>query len=105
MLQSVAQNIKESVVMTLSEIVSRTTVQLVYEILGKNVSKTTLPLKVGSITKMAVTAANKLSFGPADAPIDMESVKDSMVKKCFPTFSPSASQSTTSQEVTAAISS
>ena len=92
MLQSVAQNIKESVVMTLSEIVSRTTVQLVYEI-------------VGSITKMAVTAANKLSFGPADAPIDMESVKDSMVKKCFPTFSPSASQSTTSQEVTAAISS
>ena len=92
MLQSVAQNIKESVVMTLSEIVSRTTVQLVYEI-------------VGSITKMAVTVANKLSFGPADAPIDMESVKDSMVKKCFPTFSPSASQSTTSQEVTAAISS
>ena len=91
----------------LSEIVSRTTVQLVYEIMGKTVSKTGLPLKVGSITKMAVTAANKLSFGPADKPIDTESVKDTMVKKCFPSFSPSASSQSTpsSQEVTAAVSS
>ena len=76
--------------MMLAEIVQRTTVQLVYEILGKTVSKTTLPNKVGSITRMTVTAANKLKFGSDDTPLDIESIKESMVKKCFPTYSPGA---------------
>ena len=42
---------------------------------------------------MTVTAANKLTFGSDDTPLDMESIKESIVKRCFPAFNPSAPSS------------
>ena len=87
-LKQTIQEIKESVVALVAEVVSRAISELVIDLLEKNLSKSTLPLKVASITKSAANAVNKLSFGPADEPIDGMAMKDKVVQKCFPSKTP-----------------
>ena len=95
-LQQVIQEIKESIVLLITEVVSRSMCELVYEIQERNVSKLGLPLKVATIATCATNAANKLKFGPATLPIDAQSVKEKVVEKCFQpkTTTPEAPQST-----------
>ena len=84
LLQQILQEVKESIVMLITEVVARSICELVYDIQEKNVSKLALPMRVGTITSNAVNAANKLKFGSASAPLDKTTIKDRIVKKCFP---------------------
>ena len=83
-LMEVIQELKMSMVMLVTEVVSRSICELTYDIQDKKVSKLGLPLRVASIATNAANAANKLSFGPATAPIDKMVVKESVHAKCFP---------------------
>ena len=76
--------------MVIAEVISRSICELVFEIMGKSLSKATLPLKVASISAMTVNAANKLKFGGATKPIEASLVKENIIKKCFPERSPEA---------------
>ena len=87
-LKEAIQEIKESVVALVAEVVSRAISELVFDLIEKNISKTALPLKVATITKSAANAANKLPFGPANEPIDGLLMKDKVVQKCFPSKAP-----------------
>ena len=89
-LQDVLQEIKQEIVMVIAEVISRSICELVFEIMGKSLSKATLPLKVASISTMTVNAANKLKFGGASKPIEASLVKENIIKKCFPERSPEA---------------
>ena len=70
--------------MLITEVVSRSICELVFDIHDRKVSKLGLPMKVGTIASVATAAANKLSFGPASAPIAKDAVKDRIIKSCFP---------------------
>ena len=87
-LQQVLQEVKESVVMLLTEAYARCVCELTYDIQERNVSKLGLPLKVGKIAANVSNAANKLPFGPASAPIDHNDVKERVMTKCFPKPAP-----------------
>ena len=84
MLQQAVEEIKLSMVLLVSEVVSRCLCELTLNMTEETVSKTSLPLKVGKIATNTVSAANKLKFGPATSPIDLQMVKDAIVAKCFP---------------------
>ena len=88
MLQQILQEVKENIVLLITEVVSRSICELVYEIHDKSVSKLGLPLKVASITSVAANAANKLKFGPASTPVEKTSVKDKVMDSCFPKKAP-----------------
>ena len=99
LLQQILQEVKESVVLLVTEVISRAICELVYDIQGRSVSKVTLPLKVATITSNAVNVANKLKFGPASTPLDKTAVKEKIVKKCFPD-QPAENQPTSQKETT-----
>ena len=84
LLQETVQEIKESIVSIIAEVVSRCICELVLEISNRTLSKATLPLKVATISTSAVNAANKTKFGPNDKPIDAKCVKENIIRKCFP---------------------
>ena len=90
MLQQAIEEIKLSMVLLVSEVVSRCLCELTYNMTDKSVSKTSLPLKVGKIATNTVSAANKLKFGPATTPIDLQMVKDTIVGMCFPSKPPAS---------------
>ena len=83
-LKQALMEIKESIIILVAEVVSRSICELVIDLMGKNLSKTALPLKVASIATNTAAAANKLKFGPATDPIPCLSIKDQVVEKCFP---------------------
>ena len=83
-IKEVMQELKESIVMLVTEVVARSICELVYEITDRKISKVGLPLKVGAISNYATAAANKLKFGTATKPIDGKLIKERIVKKCFP---------------------
>ena len=82
--QKALQEVKESMIILVAEIVSRSICELVIDLLGKNLSKTALPLKVATIATNTAATANKLKFGPAIDPIPSIAIKDKVVEKCFP---------------------
>ena len=92
MLGQALQEMKESIVRLVVEVVSRSICELVYDMLEKNVSKATLPLKVGSVATTTVNLANKLKFGPATAQIQLSTIKDDVIEKCFPKTTPTQAQ-------------
>ena len=83
-LKQALQEVKESIVALVAEVVSRSICELVIDIMGKNLSKAALPMTVAKISTNAVTAANKLKFGPATESIVGSSIKEQVVEKCFP---------------------
>ena len=96
MLEQVVQELKQSIVLLVTEVVARCLCEITYDIHDRNVSKLTLPLKVGVIATNATNAANKLSFGPAVAPVDKTMVKDTVMAKCFP--NPAATEPSSSTQ-------
>ena len=91
-LKKALQEVKESIVTLVAEIVARSICELVIDLMGKNLSKAALPLKVAAIALNTAATANKLKFGPADEPIQAATIKDKVVEKCFPKSSPTESQ-------------
>ena len=84
LLQQILTEVKESIVTLVTEVVSRSIIELVYDLHDKKVSKLGLPFKVASIASSAATAANKLKFGPATQPIEKVTLKQKVMKSCFP---------------------
>ena len=98
-LQNALQEVKESIVTLVAEIVSRSICELVIDLMGKNLSKAALPLKVASIATNTAASANKLKFGSANEPIQAAVIKDRVVEKCFPKTPASESQSASNSGV------
>ena len=63
MLKAVIQDVKESMLMLITEIMSRGVCEMVYDIEDNKITKATLKQRVSSIATRATTAANKLKFG------------------------------------------
>ena len=87
MLKAVIQDVKESMLMLITEIMSRGVCEMVYDIEDNKITKATLKQRVSSIATRATTAANKLKFGVETDPIDAVIVRDRIVEKCFPSTS------------------
>ena len=83
-------------VMLISEVVSRAVCEMTYDIHDNKVNKMNLKQKVASIATNTANAANKLSFGPATVPVDIEFVKDGVHAKCF--CKPAANATRTANE-------
>ena len=84
MLQEIIQEIKQSIVLLITETIARSICEMTYEIFDKSISKLALPMKVAVIATNVCSAANKLGFGPAKDPVDKNTVKDAVVTKLFP---------------------
>ena len=102
LLDDVMNQVKEHIAMVIAEVVSRCLCELTLDLLGKNISKVSLPLKVATIVKHTTNAVNKGVYGTKS--VEETSIKDIILKKCFPPSpAPSTSQkmngSTLSQNV------
>ena len=81
LLNEVVNQIKEHIALVVAEVVARCLCELTLDLVGKTLSKTSLPLKVATIANNAVKAVNKASFGTKA--VDATVVKDSIIKLCF----------------------
>jgi hypothetical protein len=78
------KKVKESIALIVAEVVSRCLCELTFDLLNKSVSKMTLPLRVASIATNAANAASKITLGSNPHIIDQNAVKATIVEKCFP---------------------
>ena len=93
LLDDVLNQVKEHIAMVIAEVVSRCLCENTLDLLGKNVSKVSLPLKVATIVKHTTNAVNKGVYGTKS--VEETSLKNSILKKCFPpSQAPSTSQKT-----------
>ena len=74
--------------MVVAEVVARCLCELTMDIVDKKVSKMNLPMKVAFISSHAVKAVNKAEYG--SKPVDLTSVKEAIIKKCFPNAAPAS---------------
>ena len=74
--------------MVVAEVVARCLCELTMDIVDRKVSKMNLPMKVALVCSHAVKAVNKANYGTRQ--VDLNVVKDNIIKKCFPTAAPTA---------------
>jgi hypothetical protein len=98
LLNEVVNQIKEHIALVVAEVVARCLCELTLDLVGKTLSKTSLPLKVASIANNTVKAVNKASFGTKA--IDANVVKDSIIKLCFDNDGKPAPTASTSSQIT-----
>ena len=96
LLNEVVNQIKEHIALVVAEVVARCLCELTLDLVGKSLSKTSLPLKVAAIANNTVKAVNKASFGTKV--IDANLVKDSIIKICFDKDDKSAPTAPTSSQ-------
>ena len=87
-LNEILDQIKQHIAMVIAEVVARCLCELTMDIVDRKVTKINLPMKVAFVCTHAVKAVNKANYGMK--PVDLNLVKDSIIKKCFPTAAPAA---------------
>ena len=95
LLNEVVNQIKEHIAVVVAEVVARCLCELTLDLVGKTVSKTSLPLKVAKIANNTVKAVNKATFGTKT--VDANMVKESIIKLCFDSEKPAPTASSSSQ--------